>query len=146
MFANADQWRRVKLEKILGLRFLCTLAIRTYVVSNHSHVTSLMWVCEVDFSPSYVVISLHTYRSPHNLTDLGTMDIFSKRNCRAVTSPKKQMNKLFFLSWWLWNTWNLNFDFKFQLFLGCQYRKTNLFVCFWEKLTLDNFVSSSTDL
>ena len=37
------------------------------------------------------------------------------------------------------NTWNLNFNFKSQVFPRNQDRKTNFFVCFWEKLRLDNF-------
>ena len=34
------------------------------------------------------------------------------KNCRAVTSPKKEKN-IFFLSWWLGNTWNLKSKFNF---------------------------------
>ena len=33
----------------------------------------------------------------------------------------------------------LNFDFKFQVFPSRQDRKTNLFVCFWEKFTTRQF-------
>ena len=53
-----------------------------------------------------------------------------KKNCRAVASPKKQTDEYVFLSWWLKNTWKLNFDFKFQVFPSRQDRKTNSFVCF----------------
>ena len=41
----------------------------------------------------------------------------SKQNWRAVTSPKKQTDKFAFLSWQLGNTWNMNFDFKFQVYI-----------------------------
>jgi hypothetical protein len=44
------------------------------------------------------------------------------------------------------STWNLYFDFKFQVFPSRQDRKKNCFFVFWEKLRLDNFVSRSTDL
>ena len=67
------------------------------------------------------------------------------KNCRAVTSPKKEKN-IFFLSWWLGNTWNLKSKFKFQVFPSRQDRKTHLFICLWEKFQLNNFVSRSTDL
>ena len=39
------------------------------------------------------------------------------------------------------STWNLNFDFKFQVFPDC-----HSFVRFWEKFWLCNFVLRSTDL
>ena len=63
----------------------------------------------------------------------------SKQNCRTITSPKKQMNKFVFLSWWLWNTWNLNFDFKFQVFPSGQDRKTYSSVCFLGEFTAQQF-------
>ena len=37
---------------------------------------------------------------------------------------------LFLLSWRLRNTWNLNFDFKFEVYPSHQDRKTNSTVCF----------------
>ena len=44
----------------------------------------------------------------------------------------KQTNEFVFVSWRLENTWNLNFDIKFQVFLSRQDRKTNSFVWFLE--------------
>ena len=49
---------------------------------------------------------------------------------RPFTSPKKRTYEFVFLSWRLGNTWNLNFDFKFQVFLSRQDRKINSFVHF----------------
>ena len=43
--------------------------------------------------------------------------------------PIHQFIKRIFLSWRLRNTWNLNFDCNFQVFLSHQDRKTNSF-CF----------------
>ena len=42
----------------------------------------------------------------------------SNQNCQAGTSPEKQMDKVVFL-------FNLNLDFKFQVFPDRQDRKTN---------------------
>ena len=67
------------------------------------------------------------------------MSVDLKKNCRAITSPKKQTDEFVFLSWRLRNTWNLKSKFKFQVFPSHQDRKTNSFVCFWEKLRLNNF-------
>ena len=50
-----------------------------------------------------------------------------------------QTNEFDFLSWRLGNTWNLNFDFKFQVFWGHQDRKTNSFVCFLGEVTARQF-------
>ena len=62
-----------------------------------------------------------------------------KRKCRAVTSPKKRTNQFVFLSWRLGNIWNLNFNFKFQVYPGHQDRKTNSFVCFLGKVIAPQF-------
>ena len=62
-----------------------------------------------------------------------------KQNCRAVTSPKKWKNEFVFLSWHSRNTWNLNFDFKCQVFPDCQGRKTNSFIRFWDKFDVRQF-------
>ena len=64
-----------------------------------------------------------------------------KQNWQSVTSPKKWTNELVFLSWRLGNTWNLNFDFKFQVFPCHQDRKHIRPFVFREKLWLDDFVS-----
>ena len=45
----------------------------------------------------------------------------------------------FFLSWHFGNTWNLNFDFKFEVFPGRQDRNTNSFVCFLGEVTARQF-------
>ena len=65
------------------------------------------------------------------------LKVSSSRNkiVEPKTSPKKQMNEFVFLSWWLRNTWSLNLDFKFQVFLSHQDRKTNSFVCFLGEVT-----------
>ena len=55
---------------------------------------------------------------------------------------QKTNERICFLSWQLGNTGNLNFDFKFQVFLSHQDRKTN---SFWEKFWLNKFVLRSTD-
>ena len=70
------------------------------------------------------------------------------KNCNVVTSPKKWTNEFIFLSWWSRNIWNLNFDFKFQVFQDRQDKKINWFVFFWggEKFQLNNFVLRSNDL
>ena len=47
-----------------------------------------------------------------------------------LTSPKKRTNESVFLSWRLGNTWNLNFDFKFQVLPSRQDRKTSSLVHF----------------
>ena len=67
--------------------------------------------------------------------------LISKQNCRAVTSPKLQKSEFVFLSRWLRNTWNLNFDF-WVVRIEKQIRSW----FFWEKLRLDNFVWRSADL
>ena len=69
------------------------------------------------------------------------LKVSSSRNkiVEPKTSPKKQMNEFVFLSWWLRNTWSLNLDFKFQVFLSRQDRKTNLFVCFLGEVTAQHF-------
>ena len=80
------------------------------------------------------IISLESFWHPWTKGQLISKAIYG-----LLTSPKKRLKEFVFLSWRLGNTWNLNFDFKFQVFLSCQF-------VFWEKLRLDNFVSRSTDL
>ena len=53
------------------------------------------------------------------------------KNCNVVTSPKKWTNEFIFLSWWSRNIWNLNFDFKFQVFLDRQDKKNKLVCLFF---------------
>ena len=55
------------------------------------------------------------------------------------------MDEFVFLSWQSGNTWNLNFNFKFQVFPDCQDRKTNSSVRFLGKVTTWKFFSRSTD-
>ena len=62
-----------------------------------------------------------------------------KQNCRAITSPRKRTNTFVFLTWQLRNTWNLKSKFKFQVFLGRQDRKTNLFVHFLGEVMAQQF-------
>ena len=56
--------------------------------------------------------------------------------CRNFSQKR---NEFVFLSWRLGNTWNLNLDFKFQVFPLHQDRRTNSFVHFWEKFHLGNY-------
>ena len=52
---------------------------------------------------------------------------------------KKRKDESLFLSWRLGNTWNLNFDFKFQVFRSHQDRKTNLSIWFLGEVTAWQF-------
>ena len=61
------------------------------------------------------------------------------QNWRAITSTKKWMDQFVFLSWRLGNTWNLNFEFKFQVIQSCQDRKPNLFVRFLGEVMAQQF-------
>ena len=65
----------------------------------------------------------------------GYLKVSRSQNCRVVTSPKNWTNKFVFLYQWLGKTCNLNFDFKFQVFLSCQDRNTNSSVCFLGEVT-----------
>ena len=49
------------------------------------------------------------------------------------------MDEFVFLSWWLGNTWNLNFDFKFQVFPSHPDRKTNSSVYFLGEVSARQF-------
>ena len=62
-----------------------------------------------------------------------------KQNCWKKTCSKNERTSLFFYpdSPELPETWD--FNFKFQIFLDRQDRKTNLSVHFWKKFWLDNF-------
>ena len=62
-----------------------------------------------------------------------------KQNCWAITSTKKWTAEFVFLSWRLGNTWNLNFDFKFQIFPSRQDRKKNSFFHFLREVTVRQF-------
>ena len=64
----------------------------------------------------------------------------------SSNSPKKQTNKFVFLSWGPSNTWNLSFDFKFQVFQSDRMEKQIHLFVFWEEVRLDIFVFKSTDL
>ena len=56
--------------------------------------------------------------------------LISKAIYGLLTSPKKWTNEFVFLSWRLGNTWNLNFDFKLQVFPSLHDRETIFFFRF----------------
>ena len=56
-----------------------------------------------------------------------SVDLKTKLSSQNFYQKNIQIN-LFLLSWRSGNTWNLIFDFKFQLLPDCQNRKTNSFV------------------
>ena len=56
-----------------------------------------------------------------------------------LTSPKKWTNEFVFYPDNSGNTWNLNFDFKFQVFPSRQDRKIDSFVCFLGEVTAWQF-------
>ena len=66
-----------------------------------------------------------------------SVDLEAKLSC--CNFSKKWVNKFVFLSWWHRNTWNLNFNFKLQVFPSRQDRKTNSSICFWGEVTTRQF-------
>ena len=75
---------------------------------------------------SWWLICLVTFRE--EVIKLSYHQLFNVQNCQTITSSKKQTKEFVFLSWRLGNPWNLNFDFKFQVFSSRLGRKTNAFV------------------
>ena len=118
---------------------LVILPVKRYVVQHclSNRFVKFPWdfLCFTIYFKRGFPFPVHTAKSAFPGIEKGKGQLISKEIYGLPTSSKKQTNKFVFLSWRLGNTWNLNFDFKSSI----RIEKKNLFVCFLEEFTAQQF-------